>query len=60
MDILHQAVWNELYQSMLRWDDMVGRSEANLSIEKNKMNRERLKILDLCARLDAVTKQGDQ
>ena len=54
MDILHQAVWNELKNTLAEWDEQNNRAALNQYVDKGRLNWLRAKIIDLCARLDKL------
>lgn len=57
--MLHQAVWNELKNTLAEWDEQTSRASLNLNVDKGRMNWLRAKIIDLCSRLDAITKREE-
>lgn len=56
-DLLRDALVNELSNTLAEWDRLTDRAERNQWVDKGRMNWFRVKITDLCSRLDAITKQ---
>lgn len=54
MDLLYQAIWNELKNTLAEWDEQNNRAALNLDVDKGRLGWLRAKITDLCSRLDAI------